>query len=107
LSLFSLSNGSCGNPSVQSMASSSFKDQWELRMICPPMEFRMKFFVLNETIKGFHLPIKWYNNPHDQWNWRIHHFPYLGHLDEVIEFDPYPFCLFDFHILFLHPNYFK
>jgi hypothetical protein len=36
-----------------------------------------------------------------------HHFPYLGYLDEVFEFDPYLFCSFDFHILLFHPNYFK
>jgi hypothetical protein len=33
LNLFSLSNGSCGNPSFQSMAPSSFMNQWELRII--------------------------------------------------------------------------
>jgi hypothetical protein len=56
--LFSLSNGSCGNLSLQSMASSFFKNQWDLKMICPPMEFRMKILVPNETLRGFHPPIK-------------------------------------------------
>ncbi len=34
-------------------------------------------------------------------------FLYLGYFDEVLELDPYPFHLFDPHILFFHPNYFK
>jgi hypothetical protein len=35
---------------------------------CLPMEFRMKILVLNETLRGFHPPIKLADNPHDQWN---------------------------------------
>jgi hypothetical protein len=27
-------------------------------MICPPMEFRMRIIVPNETLKGFHPSIK-------------------------------------------------
>ncbi len=55
---FSLSHGSWRNPSLQLMASSSFKNQWELKMICPLMDFKMKIFVSNETLKRFHPPIK-------------------------------------------------
>ncbi len=58
LSLFSLSNGTPGNPSLQSMASSSFMNQWKSIMIFFPMEFRMNFFVPNETLRGFHPLIK-------------------------------------------------
>ncbi len=76
-------------------------------MVCPPMEFRMRILVPNETLSMFHPPIKKNDNPHDQWNRRTHLFPYLGHLDEVLEFDPYPFRLFDFHILLFHLNNFK
>jgi hypothetical protein len=56
--LFSLSHGSWRNPPLQFMASSSFKNQWKLRMICPPMDFRMRIFVLNEILKRFHPLIK-------------------------------------------------
>jgi hypothetical protein len=49
------------------------------------MEFMMKILVPNETLKGFHLPFKYNDNPHDQWNCNIHHFPYFGHLDGVFE----------------------
>jgi len=45
------------NPSLQSMDPSSFKKQWELRMICLPIDFKMKIFGPNETQKIFHLPI--------------------------------------------------
>ncbi len=76
-------------------------------MICPPMEFKMKIFVPNETLRRFHLLIKNDDNFHDQWSWRTHPFPYLGYLDEVLELDSYPFRSINFHILFLHPNYFK
>jgi hypothetical protein len=58
LSLFFLSNGSYGNLSLQSMAFSSFKNQWESKMICLPMEFRMRILMPNETLKGFHPLIK-------------------------------------------------
>jgi len=34
-------------------------------MICPPMEFKMKILMPNETLRGFHLPIKHDDNPHD------------------------------------------
>jgi hypothetical protein len=47
----------------------------------------MKIFMPNETLKGFHLPIKYDDNPHDQWNWTTHPCPYLGHLDGVLKFD--------------------
>jgi hypothetical protein len=46
------------NPSLQSMASSSSKNQWELKMICPPIDFRMRIFGPNEIQKKFHPPIK-------------------------------------------------
>jgi hypothetical protein len=67
----------------------------------------MKIIVPNETLRGFHLPIKYDDNPHDQWDWKTHPFSYLGYFDEVFEFDPYPFRPFNFHILLLHFNYFK
>ncbi len=67
----------------------------------------MKILVPNETLRGFHPLIKYDDNPLDQWNWSTHPFLYLGHLDEVFEFDPYSFHPFGFHILLLHPNYFK
>jgi hypothetical protein len=67
----------------------------------------MKIIVRNETLKRFHPLIKYDDNPHDQCNWRTHHFPYFGHLDGVIEFHHYQFRPFDFNILLLHPNYFK
>jgi hypothetical protein len=47
----------------------------------------MIIHVPNETLKRFHTLIKYDDNPHDQWNWRTHHFPYLKHLDGVLEFD--------------------
>jgi len=40
------------NSPFQSMPSSSFKSQWELRMICPPIDFRMKIFGPNEIQKN-------------------------------------------------------
>jgi hypothetical protein len=40
------------------MTPSSFKSQWELRMICPAIDFRMKILGPNETQKIFHPPIK-------------------------------------------------
>ncbi len=46
------------NLSLQSMDPSSFKSQWELRMICPPIDFRMRILGPNETQKIFHPPIK-------------------------------------------------
>ncbi len=45
-----------GNPFLQSMAFSSFKNQWELRMICLPIDFRMRIIMPNETLKIFHPP---------------------------------------------------
>ncbi len=71
------------------------------------MEFKMRILMPNETLKGFHPLIKQDDNPHDQWNWRTHPFPYLGHLDEVFELDRYLFRPFDFYILLVHLNYFK
>jgi hypothetical protein len=54
----------------------------------------MRIFMLNGTLRGFHPLIKYDDNPHDQWNWRTHHFLYLGHLDVVLEVNPYPLhCL--------------
>ncbi len=47
-----------GNPSLQSMASSSFMNQWESRMIFSPMEFRMKILMPNETLRKFYFLIK-------------------------------------------------
>jgi hypothetical protein len=41
----------------------------------------------NETQKWFHFPIKYDDNPHDQWNCNIHHFSYSGHIDGVFELD--------------------
>jgi hypothetical protein len=72
-----------------------------------PMEFRMRIHVPNETLRRFHPPIKYDDNLFDQWNWKIHPFPYLGHLDGVLEFDHCQFHLFDFNFLLLHVNYFK
>ncbi len=65
----------------------------------------MKIFVPDEILRSFDLLIKQDDNPHDQWNLRIQLFPYLGYLDGVLEFDHCQICLFDFNILFLHPNY--
>jgi hypothetical protein len=76
-------------------------------MICPPMDFRMRIIVPNETLRRFHPPIKWDDNPHDQWDWRTHPFPFLEYFHEVLELNAYPFHPFDFHILLLHLNYFK
>ncbi len=95
------------NPSLQSMAPSSFKSQWELKKICPPIDFRMRIFGPNETQKIFHLSnqigwqsswlmgledssfpllwISWWGS----WAWSL------------------SFSFVDPHILFLHPNYFK
>jgi len=67
----------------------------------------MKIIVFNETLKGFHSPIKYDDNLHDQWNLRIHLFPYFEHLDGVLKFNHCQICLFDFNILLFHPNYFK
>ncbi len=47
-----------GNPSLQSMASSSFMNQWESKMIFFPIEFRMKILMPNETLRRFYFPIK-------------------------------------------------
>ncbi len=58
LELISLAKWKLRNPSLQSMAPSSFKSQWELRMICPPIDFRMRILGPNETQKIFHPPIK-------------------------------------------------
>jgi hypothetical protein len=52
-----------------------------------PMEFRVRILMPNETLRRFHSPINYENNPHDQWNWRTHHFLHLGHLDGVLEFN--------------------
>jgi hypothetical protein len=71
------------------------------------MDFRMKILMPNETLKRFHLPIKYDDNPHDQWDCRTHPFLYSGYFDEGFEVDLYPFCSFEPHILLLHPNYFK
>ncbi len=65
----------------------------------------MRILMPNETERRFHPPIKYDDNPHDQWNWRIHPFPYPGHLDGVLELHHCQFRLFDFNILLLHPNY--
>ncbi len=46
------------NPSLQSMAPSSFKNQWELKMICLSIDFRMRILRPNETQKIFHPSIK-------------------------------------------------
>ncbi len=46
------------NPSLQSMASSSFMKKWQSRMIFFLMEFRMKFFMPNETLRRLHSLIK-------------------------------------------------
>jgi hypothetical protein len=67
----------------------------------------MRILVPNETLKGFHPIIKYDDNPHGQWNWRTHPFPYLGHLDGVLQLDHCQFCSFDFNILLFHPNYSK
>jgi hypothetical protein len=56
--LFSLSHGSWGNLLFQFMAFSPFKNQWKLRMICPPIDFRTRILMPNETLKRFHLLIK-------------------------------------------------
>jgi hypothetical protein len=40
------------------MASSSFMNQWESRMIFSPMEFRMKILMPNETLRKFYFLIK-------------------------------------------------
>jgi hypothetical protein len=37
---------------------SSFKSQWELRIICLPIDFRTRILGPNETQKIFHPPIK-------------------------------------------------
>ncbi len=58
LELVSLVQWKLRNPSLQSMDPSSFKSQWELKMICPPIEFRMKILRSNETQKIFHPLIK-------------------------------------------------
>jgi hypothetical protein len=71
------------------------------------MEFRMKILMLNETLKRFHSPIKLDDNPNDEWNWRTHPLPNLGHFDGVLELHHDQFCPFDFNILLLHPNYFE
>ncbi len=47
------------NPSLQSMASSSFMNEWESRMIFFPMEFRMRILMPNETLRRFHSPSNW------------------------------------------------
>jgi hypothetical protein len=39
----------------------------------------------NETLRRFHFSIKLGDNPDDQWNWRTHPLPNLGHFDEVFE----------------------
>jgi hypothetical protein len=83
------------------------RKQWKSKMISLPMEFRMRIFIPNETLKGFHPPIKYDDNLYDQWNWRTHPFLYFGHFDEFFELDCYSFGLFDFHILLLYLNYFK
>ncbi len=57
-----------GNLSLQPMASSSFKNQCELRMIFFTMEFMMRILMPNETLGRFHSPIKYDDNLHDQWN---------------------------------------
>jgi hypothetical protein len=73
------------------MASSSFKSQQKLKMICLPTDFRMRILEPNETQKKFPSSnqIKW------QSLWLMglkdSSFPYLRYLDEVLEFDPYPF----------------
>jgi hypothetical protein len=67
------------------MASSSFMNQWESRMIFSPMEFRMRILMPNETLRRFHYPIKLDDNPNDQWNWKTHPLPNLGHLDGALE----------------------
>jgi len=48
-----------------------------------PMGFRMRILRPNETLKRFPLPIKEDDNPRDQR--RIHPFPYLRHLNGVLE----------------------
>jgi hypothetical protein len=40
------------------MASSSFMNQWESKMIFFPIEFRMKILMPNETLRRFYFPIK-------------------------------------------------
>jgi hypothetical protein len=44
-------------------------------------------------------------NPHDQRNWKIHPFPYLGHLDGIFELHHDQFPPFNFNILLFHPKY--
>jgi hypothetical protein len=48
-----------------------------------------------------------FHNPHDQWNWKTHPFPYLGQLDGVFELNHCQFRLVHFNILLLHPSYSK
>jgi hypothetical protein len=74
-------------------------NQWESRMIFSLMP--------NETLKKFHSPIKLDDNPNDQWNWKTHHLPNLGHLDGVLELHHDQFRPFQFNILLLHFNYSK
>ncbi len=47
-----------GIPSLQSMAPSSFMNQWESKMIFSPMEIRMRILMPNETRGRFHFLIK-------------------------------------------------
>jgi hypothetical protein len=89
------------------MTSSSFMNQWESRMIFSPMEFRMRILMPNEILKMLYSLIKLDDNPNDEWNWKTHPLPNLGHLDGVLEFHHDQFRMFDFNILHLHPNYFK
>jgi hypothetical protein len=89
------------------MASSSFKSQRELRMICPPIDFRMRIFGPNETqqnipssnqigwqsswlmgLEDSSFPYSWISW-WGSWAWSLS-FPFV---------DP--------HILLFHPNYFK
>ncbi len=58
LELVSLVQWKLRNPSLQSMDLSSFKSQWELRIICLPIDFRTRILGPNETQKIFHPPIK-------------------------------------------------
>ncbi len=74
---------------------------------CKPMEFRMRILMLNEALRRFHSLIKLDDNPNDQWNWKIHPLPNLGHLDGVLELHHDQFRPFDFNILLLHPSYSK
>jgi hypothetical protein len=76
-------------------------------MIFSPMEFRMRILMLNERLRRFHSPIKLDDNPNDQWNWRTHPPPNLGHFDGFLKLHHDQFRPFHFNILLLHPNFSK